>query len=532
MDELDTPKPEPKTAPGTDASARVPNSFPIFNPIFNPVYNPISPISTPISPISIPIIPTLAVILVHTHSLPSVSFSSTSPLPSHRQTRRPPAVPTIYHPYHRWRHKNPVITTSTTVTIPTIPTTTTTTTTTIQDRRHHPSSHPDDRHRQSRSESPSLCTTRRKPSAPPLIPVPLTDRILEVVRFGSRLWNPINYVPRTTPVNPRPSQPSDENLPLDGNRDAYPLLTIPEQRRSRQTLSPSSLTVERSVGDTESGRNSVAVPRNQRRSEPLDHPGTATEGIMTESTTGPDSKDDDGRHQDLAAEEEVYIPRPHHVRSHQSLRSQTFASYRSGSGGNNTTSGEDLAEEFTWGPAHPCFPHLNPHVPVSSDEYVTTRVIRVRRDWMVKGDLAPTFSNLYPEVLDPLLPEQEFRRVISKVNEALITAFDPFSLRNWFDCAIGLLTGWIWDDLGVGGIKGQLRRLEDWLENWNREVGAKEGVRIWSLRRTAYLCLDIQIPDPKLGVVASEAPSIPPTRPNTGPDVVIRGASDEPPPGL
>jgi hypothetical protein len=342
------------------------------------------------------------------------------------------------------------------------------------------------------------------------------------------LWNPINYVPRTTLVTPRPPQLSDENLPLDGNRDAYPLLTIPEQRRSRPTPSPSSLTVERSVGDTESGRTSIAVPRNQRRSEPPDGPGAATKGIMTESATAPESKDDDG-HQDLTAEEEVHIPRPHHARSHLSLRSQTFVSYRSGSG-NNVSGEADLAEEFTWGPAHPCFPHLNPHVPVTSDEYVTTRVIRVRRDWMVKGDLAPTFSNLYPEVLDPLLPEQEFRRVVAKVNEALITAFNPYGWRNWLDFAMGLLTGWIWDDLGMGGIKGHLRRLEDWLEDWNQEVGAKEGVRIWSLRRTAYLCLDIQIPDPKLGVVASEAPSIPPTRPNTGPDVVIRGASEEQPP--
>lgn len=133
---------------------------------------------------------------------------------------------------------------------------------------------------------------------------------------------------------------------------------------------------------------------------------------------------------------------------------------------------------------------------------------------MVKGDLAPTYSNLYPEILDPLLPEQEFRRIIATVNEELISAFNPFSFRNWIDGAIGLLTGWFWEDIGAPGIKSHLKRVEEWLEKWNREVGAKDGVRIWSLRRTAYMSLDIQIPDPKVGIVPSEGN---PSRPGTGP---------------
>jgi hypothetical protein len=136
---------------------------------------------------------------------------------------------------------------------------------------------------------------------------------------------------------------------------------------------------------------------------------------------------------------------------------------------------------------------------------------------MVKGDLAPTFSNLYPEILDPLLPEQEFRKVISTINDELIKAFDPFSLRNWIDSALGLLTGWLWEDIGAPGIKSHLKRVEDWLERWNREVGEKDGVHIWSLRRTAYMSLDIQIPDPKVGIIPSEGgPSLPGTRPNSG----------------
>ena len=150
------------------------------------------------------------------------------------------------------------------------------------------------------------------------------------------------------------------------------------------------------------------------------------------------------------------------------------------------------AEE--WGPQHPCFPHMNPHVPLSSPLYKSTRVIRIRRDWMLEGDLAPTFSNLYPEILDPAgVSEQEFRTVIEKVNSELIPAFSPWAWRNLFDGMMGLLTGWVWDDVGLTGVKGRLRNVERYLEEWNREMegrskeGAGSAPRIVSLRRTGYM---------------------------------------------
>ncbi|KAI9372534.1 Golgin subfamily A member 7/ERF4 family-domain-containing protein [Aspergillus egyptiacus] len=308
-----------------------------------------------------------------------------------------------------------------------------------------------------------------------------------------RLANPVNYVPRITPVTvPQPPQFSSESLPLESHRDAFPLLSIPERRRNRLTPSPNSLVVERSQYESESGRSSIAVPR-QRPSGTFEYIPLEMETAVDRPGPGPDH--------------------PRHVQSQHSLRSQSqIASIPS-----NTDAAHepDVAEELAWGPAHPCYPHINPHVPPGSDEYLTTRIIRIRRDWMVKGDLAPTFSNLYPEILDPLLPEQEFRRIIATINDELISAFDPFSVRNWLDGAIGLLTGWVWEDIGAPRIKSHLKRVEDWLERWNREVGAKDGVRIWSLRRTAYMSLDIQIPDPKVGIVASEGN---PSRPGTRPD--------------
>ncbi|KAM5497314.1 hypothetical protein McaMca56_004323 [Microsporum canis] len=206
---------------------------------------------------------------------------------------------------------------------------------------------------------------------------------------------------------------------------------------------------------------------------------------------------------------------PRHVNSHQTFRPQTYISVPPVNTNNvstnpqipNNPSNGDVPEELSWGPSHPCFPHMNTHVSLNSEEYVHTRVIRIRRDWMVKGDLAPTFSNLYPEILDPLLGEQEFRSIITKINEELIIAFDPYSARNWFDGIIGFLTGWIWDDLGASRIKSRIKGLEAWIDNWNREVGAPEGVKIWGPRRTGFLSLDIQIPDPKIGIVESDGGS-------------------------
>lgn len=157
----------------------------------------------------------------------------------------------------------------------------------------------------------------------------------------------------------------------------------------------------------------------------------------------------------------------------------------------------DLGEE--WGPQHPCYPHLNPHVPVDSVEYATTRIIRVRRDWLMHGDLAPAFSNLYPEILDPAgVSEPEFRRIIEKLNGELAPAFDPYSLRNVADSVLGVVTGWLWEDLGLTAVKKRLAALEKWIENWNTEMektmSHEEGLiapRIISLRQTGYMTVSL-----------------------------------------
>jgi hypothetical protein len=120
---------------------------------------------------------------------------------------------------------------------------------------------------------------------------------------------------------------------------------------------------------------------------------------------------------------------------------------------------------------------------------------------MIVGDLAPTFSNIYPEILDPLMAESEFRYVIQHINTTLVQAYDPYSAWNWLDGILGLMTGWFWEDFRPGGIKGRLKGLEKWIQDWNHTVGSRDGVKIIPLRRTGYLSLDIQIPDPQVRVV-------------------------------
>ena len=151
------------------------------------------------------------------------------------------------------------------------------------------------------------------------------------------------------------------------------------------------------------------------------------------------------------------------------------------------------SREIAWGPAHPCFPHPNPHVPLSSPLHKTTRIIRIKRDWMIAGDLAPTFSNIYPEILEPWVSEADFRSLIQHVNEGLIAAFHPGGWRAWMDALLGLATGWIWEDLGLSGVKRGCQNVEQWIEEWNgrdrkgEEDGDGDGAKIIPLRRTGYL---------------------------------------------
>lgn len=317
-------------------------------------------------------------------------------------------------------------------------------------------------------------------------------------------------------------------------------MTLPEKRQSLHSGSTrASLQVERSGSST--GTNRISLPRSvsiERRSgevtpisinfergnrQSFEYESYIGGGIFQVESkdfaetnfqpTAGISFDRKGKGREIMAEErgtsalsgdlergpnQGYTPGgtsnlPPHNASNLSLQSGIGAAMTDSTSivGSDGPAG-DPGEE--WGPQHPCFPHMNPHVPLSSELYQTTRIIRIRRDWMIEGDLAPTFSNMYPEILEPAgVTEQDFRMIVEKVNNELIPAFSPWNFRNIVDGFLGVLTGWLWDDFGLTGIKSRLRNVERYLDNWNREMEGKSkdgpgsAPQIVPLRRTGYM---------------------------------------------
>lgn len=162
-------------------------------------------------------------------------------------------------------------------------------------------------------------------------------------------------------------------------------------------------------------------------------------------------------------------------------------------------------DDFEWGPNHPCFPHPNPHCSPTSEEAKHTRVIRVRRDWLSTGDLYPSYANLYPEILDPLVSESDFRFLISNLNSRIEQAYSPFTFRAFIDFLLGVLTGFLWDDTGFSGAKTGQKALERFVDNWNaQKAKEKQEVKLVQPRRTGFMALDFIIPDPGIDLASDE----------------------------
>ncbi|KYK60053.1 hypothetical protein DCS_01187 [Drechmeria coniospora] len=379
---------------------------------------------------------------------------------------------------------------------------------------------------------------------------------------SARLWNPTNSTPRgTRQRRRRSSSPPAPPVPLrnpafdrlaDGDDHAavgegdHPLLGQPQRWQSKRAPATcASLPIDQTSrqGRRISLPGSVHASCDGRRSqipttgdpgsefEPL-HDG-ASQPIITAAPLPEGGRGDAGAKmapdeeaagtygsKDLERGPDVMQPRLSNVSVGDAIGSALSST-------DSSIMGEEMQADNgeEWGPQHACFPHLNPHVPTDSAEYASTRVIRIRRDWLLKGDLAPTFSNLYPEILDPAgVSEQEFRRIIDKLNGELVSIFNPYSVRNVLDCLLGLATGWLWEDLGLTAIKSRLNHLEKWIESWNLDMAkafpAEESAlppKIIPLRQTGYLTLDIQIPDPEIGPAHPSAglgePRLPPMEP-------------------
>jgi len=70
-----------------------------------------------------------------------------------------------------------------------------------------------------------------------------------------------------------------------------------------------------------------------------------------------------------------------------------------------------------------------------------------------------------------------------------------------------VLTGSLWEDAGFAGSKAGVKRIEQWMDAWNkRKMEQGSEVRLIPLRRTGFLNLDIQIPDPEIDVPFEDDP--------------------------
>ncbi|MCJ1351117.1 MAG: hypothetical protein MMC33_001099 [Icmadophila ericetorum] len=364
-------------------------------------------------------------------------------------------------------------------------------------------------------------------------------------------WNPINtsskaFDPLRSPIKilTDPFDLPSSQQPVE-RKDEHPLLTAAEKRLSQQNSlnSPSSIIVEPSIPSPdksplppqvkaekssctpqpkENGKQLVRNPPTPQRSMsvnfPLQNSDRHKPPFQSQARTRSPSHD---------LERGTYLapssPQP----------PQTASTTHTPTGAQSPT----LQNFPPWGPSHPCYPHPNPHVPLASPLYPLTRIIRIPRDWLIAGDLAPQYSQTYPEVLSPWVSEAQFRCLISGVNDGLKTAYDPWSSANWADAFLGLATGWLWEDF-KGGVSGKTGRrgvgkVERFLEDWNRqlELGKGEGssgeegeelglVKAIGLRRTGYMSLDIQIPDPRISIADDDPSDSERERPLTGTDGV------------
>ncbi|KAK3990588.1 Golgin subfamily A member 7/ERF4 family-domain-containing protein [Cladorrhinum sp. PSN332] len=421
------------------------------------------------------------------------------------------------------------------------------------------------------NSSPTTPTSRtrpRRPSTPPPPPVPLdiTGAPVDHATLGAGddplLPDPDQQQQRQK----RPNISHRASLQLDRIAGAEQTISLPK-RVSPIPPSPAEAPTEagpsayRKPKPPPPAQVSVAGPSRRLRSRghsiskvfaPLglsfERPGTRSNNNDTKgkgkekeiiNMASPEQDDNNNNRDRFSPDLERGIPDGHHPNNRHSTASQisgigsAISSDDDSSIMGDPDQQPDNGEE--WGPQHPCYPHLNPYVPVDSPEYAKTRIIRIRRDWLLEGDLAPTFSNLYPDILDPAgLGEQEFRRIIEKLNSELAPAFSPYHWRNVLDGVLGLATGWLWDDFGFTGIKARLRGIEQWIEQWNdetaRNLGAEQpGVippKIVPLKTTGYMTLDIQIPDPEIAPVSE--PTSPGAVSRDGPSPML----DEPPIGI
>ncbi|OLL27002.1 Ras modification protein ERF4 [Neolecta irregularis DAH-3] len=139
--------------------------------------------------------------------------------------------------------------------------------------------------------------------------------------------------------------------------------------------------------------------------------------------------------------------------------------------------------------------HPNPHVAPGAAR--STKVVRIERVYTLHGDICPHFSTTFPNYLAHYITEEQFLHLVETINRILQEAHNPFSPWNIAENIAAILTiftsEWFWPSR----LRSKLKALEGFIQTQNKEVFNPKGLRIISLRRTAYLTVDIEIPAPK-----------------------------------
>lgn len=174
----------------------------------------------------------------------------------------------------------------------------------------------------------------------------------------------------------------------------------------------------------------------------------------------------------------------------------------------------------------------NNHVSIGSTSYISTRVVRIPRifDTVYLSDIIPQFSTYVPGTepaaikeeysrpfhavgfyddnyfgetsITPLVPdyltELEFHTIVTKVNEYLHLAFDPYNIWNLLDSLLDLFSANLYNQLCTRFIittysKRKLQQLEQYISNEvNLEMlRNRPNIKVLSPRRSGYLSVCI-----------------------------------------
>lgn len=167
----------------------------------------------------------------------------------------------------------------------------------------------------------------------------------------------------------------------------------------------------------------------------------------------------------------------------------------------------------------------NNHVPISSRDYSTTRVVRIPRIYhtVFLSDIIPQFSLYYPGTepaalgkdsdfqavgiydsnifgitsrppeIQTELSESEYKKIITKVNEYLFRAFDPYGVWNCLESFLDLATANLYDRIIHGLFYSsftarKLNELEKYLMDVNQDLVRRDSsIRFLSPKRTGYI---------------------------------------------